>query len=115
MANEILKDEIMSDEQLDKVAGGNRYQCMGDIHFLNEVGGLNLNDWQNQMGDYMERQVRDGWAQFGIECDPDSTCNTNSFYDNDYYLNGKQISRQEAFAHVAKLKGLDFHNMPINL
>ena len=38
MANEILKDEIMSDEELDKVAGGYVDELVKDIKFLNAVG-----------------------------------------------------------------------------
>ena len=34
MTNEIFKDEIISDEQLGEVVGGNRRACYGDEKFF---------------------------------------------------------------------------------
>ena len=38
MADKILKDEILSDEQLDEVAGGYRAETQGMVNFLKDHG-----------------------------------------------------------------------------
>ena len=44
MANEILKDEILNDEELDGVAGGNRLETFADGNELYKRGLLSAED-----------------------------------------------------------------------
>jgi len=44
MAKEILKDEIMKDEELDNVAGGNRLETFADGNELYKRGLLSADD-----------------------------------------------------------------------
>ena len=44
MANEILKDEIISDEELDHVAGGNRLETFEDGNELYKRGLISAED-----------------------------------------------------------------------
>ena len=41
MANEILKDEIMTEEELDGVSGGTIAEAVKDTQFLHDVGLMN--------------------------------------------------------------------------
>ena len=103
MANEILKDEILSEEELDQVAGGTVVQTASDSQFLRDVG---INDeytgWNNK---FTERQfegvskvVIDGWAKIGITCTPDQKG------ENTYSMNGAAITRKEAYEEAMKVK-----------
>ena len=102
MANEILKDEILSEEELDNVAGGTIVETASDGQFLRDCGVVpNLG---NNFGNYYvknnfeaaSQKVVDGWAQAGI------TCTTNADGSNSYSMDGKSITRLQAFQTVAE-------------
>ena len=86
--------ELLSDEELEKVAGGTKSQTGDDSRLLYEHGLLN--NWFYIGSDWIEKsaEVDAGWAKAGI------TCVTKPSADNLYFLNGKQISRDEAWNHV---------------
>ena len=100
MAKEILKDEILSAEQLDAVAGGNIGQTAEDSKILYEYG--RIDDWHGNIttifnwSDYSAK-VREGWKKFGIRCE------TNAGGNNHYYYGFTQISRNKAIEFL-KLK-----------
>ena len=103
MANEILKDEILKDEELDQIAGGTVVETASDSQFLRDIG---INDkftgWGNS---FTERQfegvskvISAGWASIGI------TCTTSKDGENIYKLNGETITREAAYNHAMKLQ-----------
>ena len=102
MANEILKDEILSEEELDQVAGGTVVQTASDSQFLRDVG---INDEYTGWGNnFTERQfegvskvVIDGWAKIGITCTPSKDG------ENTYSMNGAAITRKEAYEEAMKV------------
>ena len=93
MANEILKDEILKDEQLDNVAGGSYTQTFDDMaRFTNETG------FQFHGTDSQKReQLRDILFRCGIKIKDHGGGNPNEYY----LLNGKgekilSLNEQEA-------------------
>ena len=103
MANEILKDEILKDEELEQVAGGNVSNTASDSQFLRDVGvDPTLKGWgnsdTNKRFDEISGYVKEAWAKAGI----DFTGNKDG--DNVYKLGGNTITRKEAYEYVMKLK-----------
>ena len=84
--------EIMSDEELEQVAGGRFDETTFDSHLLYDYGivsewhdeGL-LFHWKSHSA-----EVDAGWSKAGI------TCVTKPFSKNQYFAGSKEISRDEA-------------------
>ena len=100
-------DEIMSDEELDKVAGGTLREDADDSRFLNVL--LHETTKYHQCDRYGEfrmfwsskpahADLTKAWNSLGIEI-------TYSNAGNEYRLNGNKISREEAWAHAESLVG----------
>ena len=84
MANEILKDEILKDEQLDNVTGGTLAQTAADIkRFANETGfRFDGNDSQQR------EQFRDILFRCGVKIK-----DHGGFEDNEYFLLDRKGNR----------------------
>ena len=88
---------------LETVSGGSMSATSRDSKFLFNVGLMDesyicdglLFSWNSK-----SKNVDDAWASAGIVC---CTC---PFADNEYYLNGKRITRKEAFYYVANKCGV---------
>ena len=95
-------DEVMRDEELDKVAGGGTRQICGDNAFLKSFGYSHYEGTFFWDVSYPEaaRSVDDGWSQAGVTCVTKFGCQ-----DNLYFIDGKQVSRKDAFRHVLRKKG----------
>ena len=96
-----LQNEKLNDEELEKVSGGTFGDTVGDSRLLylhgilpkyynGTTGSLN---WKK-----CSKEVDDGWAKAGITC----ITKPSPFSDNLYFLNGKPISRTEAYNIVEK-------------
>lgn len=99
MAKEILKDEILTYEQLDSVSRGTIPQTALDSEFLYEHGLMN--DWHNGIYTIFHWEshsaaVDEGWSKAGITCVSKHGANFSLENYNQYFINGKQISRDEA-------------------
>ena len=89
--------EKLSDDELEQVAGGSIRDTTGDSEILYDYGCMDeyfstvpaTFHWKTKSA-----AVDAGWARAGI------TCVTKPFGDNQYFLNGKEISRDEAHAHL---------------
>lgn len=107
MANEILKDELLSEEQLDGVNGGSWIESYGiDLKHAYDrklPGFENLNpgdvntaayclkNWTS--GDNVVGKLKDMFAGYGI----DMKYNGKPFEKNIYSYNGKQITEDQAW------------------
>lgn len=106
MASEILKDEILSDQQLDDVAGGSWGQSVGDVMnaFNRKIPGFDkidpnssegavylLKNWTD--GDNVVGKLKTMFAGYGI----DMTYNGKPFDSNTYTYKGKSITQDEAW------------------
>ena len=99
MANDILKDEILKESELDSISGGTFGDTIDDSKFLYEYGLSddwhgNIHTWFNWKSD--SSAVDAGWAKAGITCVTKPGDNN----DNKYFMNGKEITRNDAVAHV---------------
>lgn len=101
MTDEILKGELLTDEQLEQIAGGNIVEIMYDIFAMNEAR-KDIGDFKftgNPFKGTMEGNcdsIRRMWAKLGV---------ATVYYDggtipNEYYMNGKQISRADAIKYL---------------
>ncbi|MBE8953094.1 MAG: hypothetical protein SR1Q7_08120 [Quinella sp. 1Q7] len=89
--------EAMSDEELSMVAGGKVGETSDDSDFLCDYGLMDhsYNDIETSIGwPSVSAEVDAGWAKAGI------TCVTKPSGDNQYFMGGQQISRDEAHKHV---------------
>ena len=92
-----LANAAMNDDELDNVAGGGIPETSNDSKLLYERGLVD--DWHGvettafRWGSYSE-SVDAGRSKAGI------TCVTKPFKDNQYFINGKEITRDEAYNHV---------------
>ena len=100
-------DEKLTDDELDKVAGGTTGEDANDSRFLNVLlHGTNKYHQCDRYGEFrmfLSQPARDdvkkSWNSLGIEV------SNGIFIKNTYRLNGKEISRAEAWAHAESLVG----------
>lgn len=89
--------EMLSDEELENVAGGTIGQTAGDSQILYDYGLMDryygtipvMFYWGSKSA-----EVDAGWSKAGI------TCVTKPFGNNQYFIDGKEISRGEAYNHL---------------
>ena len=91
------KLEMMSDEELEQVAGGNIGQTSADSQLLYDHGLID--DWHGNLHftfhwNSESKKVDAAWARAGI------TCCTTVVGANKYWKDGKEISREEAHNYV---------------
>ena len=106
MSNKILKDEILSDEQLDGVAGGSWGESLNDVNnaFQRKIPGFEkinpksadgaiylLQNWTE--GDNVVGKLEKMFASHGITM----TYEVKPFDPNSYTYNGKKITQDEAW------------------
>ena len=90
-----MSEEILSDEELEQVAGGTYTEKLGDTSFLKKYGHMNCT------ADYQSSPA--AWASEGIRCVANH--DYRSADKNKYFLDGKEISRKDAFKHVLRNRG----------
>lgn len=104
MAEDKFADEMLSDDELDQIAGGTDDQTFDDNIFLYEHGLMDIVNARSE-------EVDAGWAKAGI------TCVTKSFSDNQYFIDGKSISSTEAYDIVKskfkKIRNVEDGGFPV--
>ena len=99
MAEEKINSaEIMSDEELDGVAGGTLAESQKDVKFLSAIGALTQGDEAN-----LARITR-AFASHGVGVVIHGDVNgysDNPNMNNEYFINGKQVTRAAAFQQMA--------------
>ncbi|MBR2180004.1 MAG: hypothetical protein IJ862_06400 [Selenomonadaceae bacterium] len=99
-----LANAAMSDEELDNVAGGTCYEMADDSRFLNSLNGS-----FNRYGatrcffssSYGREKLKEAWLTVGIETKLSKSLSVN----NEYYLDGKQITQEQARQHAMEVVG----------
>ncbi len=99
MAKEILKDEILKDEELDNVAGGTYLESADDAKKFKELGVSVYNS--DVLGvpvlthdEFVK--LRDTFNQYGVTIkDHGGLINTN-----EYFIDGNKVTRDEAWKHI---------------
>ena len=104
MANEILKDEILSEEQLEQVAGGTCDETLHDMNFFNALikNGINVPaNLHNQVG---PRNLSDVFKHYGINL------SEGVFTNNGYNIDGQKYPRMAALGWVLGAVGYPGYN-----
>ena len=97
MTNKILKDEILKDEQLDKIVGGNRDELALDRELFNAMTPRRSpfeEEITNRNYKQIAAKVGCLWQKFGI------TMKYNDTGASNYYVDGKWTPRNEAIKTV---------------
>ena len=104
------KENKLTNDELEQVSGGCLYEISNDSKFLNVL--LRGTDYHRcdrygktrialgADGYSPAEDVNDSWSGLGIKV---SSC--AGFKHNKYYLNGKRITRDEAWDYAEKLVG----------
>ena len=102
-------DEILSDEELDQVAGGTYEQSIRDACNFEKIYPGKF--FRAQLGVVVHAKtsaISNAFKEFGIDARIHENLG-HSEEENRYYLNGNEISQREAWDHVTKIakeKGL---------
>lgn len=83
MANEILKDEILKDAELDNVAGGTSDESYRDMMFFNKYCGIGFdpNSWDNSVNKMGELYRLSGTKFEAHNDKEDGTSKPNRYFD----------------------------------
>ncbi len=102
-------DEIMSEEELDNVAGGNCYETADDTRFLNSLNGSTDRYGAPRIyfltGEDTRESIQGAWAKVGISAKIKNHYIPSNGTSNEYYLNGQQITQEEARQHAMNVTG----------
>ena len=76
MTNEILKDELLNDEELESIAGGNAEETANDSRFLNSLNGLTdrYGELKIRTGNH-DAEITLAWAKLGVQADSGNDSN----------------------------------------
>ena len=95
MTKEILKDEILKDEELDNVAGGTSNESYRDMIFFNRYCGIGFDsqNWDNAVNKMGELYRMSG-TKFEAHNDrADGTSKPNRYFD---IASGREIGYEQA-------------------
>ena len=107
MSKEILKDEILSDEQLDNVSGGtfaesysdaNEFEKYGVKIFETKLAGIPILDHEGFVN------LRAAFDKYGVKIIDDGSIGTDllgTSKSNQYFIGDKEVSREEAWKHIS--------------
>jgi hypothetical protein len=101
MADEkILEEEVLDDAELENVAGGTLKETLDDRARLSKIGMYNFDNKKGFAG-----SVSDGFVQFGEKYGMKISVGTNLKKDgaNQYFLNGKEVSREKLWRMINTL------------
>ena len=98
MAEDKFAGEVMSDSELDAVAGGRAGQSADDSRFLNSLNGsCDRYGATRLIFENHEEEITNAWATVGIKAKIVGGFGISS---NEYYLNGREITQEEARRHA---------------
>ncbi|MBR0060724.1 MAG: hypothetical protein IJP68_04505 [Selenomonadaceae bacterium] len=102
MAEEKYAGEIMSDEDLDNVAGGTCYEMADDSRFLNCLNGSidRYGATKIWFGDY-SYEIQSAWEKIGVN----AIVSGNTSRHNKYRIGNRILSQEEARQHAMKVTG----------
>jgi len=99
--------EAMSDDELSMVAGGTKTETANDSRFLNSLNGSCDRYGTYKVSpstpgsDARREEIKNAWAKVGIK----ATLAVEYDWQNTYYLDGKQITQEEARQHAMNVTG----------
>ena len=109
MANEILKDEVLTEEQLENVAGGTRGELSCDTKLLEAVGVMdfsyNAGYCENHMAE-VQSEVN-GYLNENDKLKGFSIATVDVKGANTYKIGDKTVSRAKFYDSICKALGKD--------
>ena len=103
MTNEILKNEILSEEELEGIAGGNRDELALDTQLFNAMGGrikaYDLEDITNTNVNGIAAKITSLYAKLGIQV------KYNDFGASSYSIDGNPTTRNKAIVEALNRAG----------
>ncbi|MBR4903070.1 MAG: hypothetical protein IKZ53_00180 [Selenomonadaceae bacterium] len=105
-------DEMLTDEELDKVAGGTFEECLYDGDFFkrqifkSDVDNKGRRFVVCRMAGAFYPQTHiicEAYEEFGVKCIPHYEESVGNVVPNEYFIDGKQVSQGEAHNHVLKI------------
>ena len=102
----LMTNEMMSEEQLDGVAGGNTKETANDSRFLNSLNGSTdrYGEWKIVFGDH-DAEIGAAWAALGITTVIHSGDPFSGGSDNQYFYKTKEITHEQARIHAMAVVG----------
>ena len=103
-------DEVMSDDELDNVAGGACGETGQDSRFLNVLLRGNpaqcdrYGAWRISVESH-EDEIKKAWAAVGVDAEIDGGNYFILGKSNSYSINGKKVTRDEAYQHAMNVVG----------
>ena len=97
--------EMMSDEELENVVGGNAEQTSNDSRFLNSLNGSTNRYGPERIAwsfGVHNAEIEAGWAKVGIKAVVYFACGGFG-KSNRYYLDGNEITQEEARQHAMEV------------
>ena len=101
-----MANEILNEEQLNQISGGDAAQTADDSRFLNSLNGSTdrYGDERILYGNHDGEIVR-GWAKVGVQAIIHSGGFFNGGAPNKYFINGKQVTQEQARYHAMRVTG----------
>jgi len=98
--------EQLSDEQLERVAGGTTSEMADDSRFLNSLNGScdRYGEWRIRNQSHGE-EITKAWATVGVKAELHSGYIFGEGEPNKYFINGRQVTQEEARQHAMKVTG----------
>ena len=98
-----IANAAMSDEELDKVAGGRIAQAADDSRFLNSLNGsCDRYGATRLFFENHEQEIANAWSTVGITA---KIAGGWAIESNEYFLNGQQITQEQARQHAMNVTG----------
>ena len=86
----IMNEEILNDDELEQVAGGNGAEIREDKKRFEKLG-IRITS-----GAHDEAQLKDAFARFGVQVETYH----GDWRKNDYWIGGESVDRDKAWEHV---------------
>ena len=98
--------ELMSDDELDAVAGGTTTEMADDSRFLNSLNGScdRYGEWRIRNQEHCE-EITKAWATVGVKAELHSGYIIGEGAPNKYSINGQQVTQEQARQHAMKVTG----------
>ena len=96
------KENKLTNEALEQVAEGNAGECALESEFFHDLGyNIPVMGFLHMEFNWEEgsAKVKEGWTHFGVDC------HIAKSVKNEYYIDGKRVSRREAFKYAAYKAG----------
>lgn len=101
MANKQLDSNKLNEDELNQVSGGNfkdsvndalAFNMLGIGKFTHSIGGIPVVTKEDFV------KLRDAFGKYGV----DFKEHNGNFEDNDYFIDGIKVSREQAWVHINK-------------